>query len=1093
MNTDREKIESDFFGVGAALRRDGSKESRRKAAPTGGDKTMRLFALFLLLAGGLSAAGLSVAGLRAGGQINPLGFDDPRPGLSWRVESTGRGARQTAYRVLVASSTEQLTKGSGDLWDTGRVKSAENLRLVYAGSPLRSSQTVFWKVQTWDEQGQASEWSAPATWTTGVLAENDWSPNTRWISDAELLRWQRAKLGYRSEPGKDATMRKWILIDLGQSVPVEAVKLRAVAHTVDENLGFPRRYQLEVASRSDFSDAQIVASTGQDTNPWIGLIDLPLKDVTARFVRFTATKLREFHGEACLAVSQVEVLSNGRNVAPAAEITASDTLEDAQWSLAAVNDGLGVPGANPRASDTLLLRRGFTVKSGLKRALLHISGLGHYTLALNGEKVNADRLLTPGWTDYRKTCLYDTHDLTARLHEGENAIGLTLAGGMYNVQTGFKRYVKFVSAYRPLMAFGELRLEYADGTAEVISTDENWLTAPGPETYANIFGGEDFDARREAKDWKPAVATKGPGGMLRGAAWAAPALVAHESFSPVAVKEIKPGVSVCDFGQNTAMMPRLRVRGPAGATVRMIPAELLKSDGSVSRASVGGGAAYWQYTLKGDSAGESWFPDFFYQGARYLQVELTAPEGTTRPMVEKLESVVLHSDSPAAGTFACSNELFNRIHTLVRWAQRSNLASVLTDCPHRERLGWLEQYHLNGPALRYEWDLAQLFAKGLNDMADAQRDNGLVPSIAPEYVVFDGGFVDSPEWGSSLILAAWQHYQFTGDDAPLRRHYGSMQRYFDYLTSRADKHILSHGLGDWYDIGPNAPGLAQLTPVALTATAIYFEDCRALVRIADAIGKPEEARRYEKLAAEISEAFSVKFSNLDTGAYATGSQTAQAMPLVLGLVPPEQRHAVLDVLLKDIAAHGNGVTAGDVGYRYLLRALADSGHSDVIFAMTNQPEKPGYGYQLAHGATALTEAWNSNRNSSQNHFMLGQINEWFYQDLAGLGVDPTAPGFKNTIIRPQPVGDLTWAEASHQSPYGLIKVRWERPAGKFVLKITVPTNSTATVFMPVKKSGTVSEAGVPVSSVKDLKFIRHEGDRDVFAVESGSYVFESAW
>lgn len=1048
----------------------------------------------------LSASG-TITDLRVGGQINPLGLDDARPGLSWRLESTERGARQTAYRVLVASSAELLATGSGDLWDTGRVESADNLRLVYAGAPLRSSQTVFWKVQTWDEHGQASEWSTPATWTTGVLDEKDWSRGTRWISDAELLRWQRPKLGCRSKPGKDAATRKWILIDLGQSVPVEAVKLRAVAHTVDENFGFPRRYQLEVANRSDFSDARIVASMDQDTNPWIGLIELPLKEVKARFVRFTATKLREFHGEACLAVSQIEVLSNGRNVAPAAEITASDTLEDPQWSLAAVNDGLGVPGVNPRASDTLLLRRGFAVKSGLKRALLHICGLGHYTLALNGEKVDADRLLTPGWTDYRKTCLYDTHDLTARLHEGENAIGLTLAGGMYNVQTGFKRYAKFISAYRPLMAFGELRLEYADGTTEVISTDENWQTAPGPVTYANIFGGEDFDARRETVVWAKAVATKGPGGALRGAAWAPPPLVAHESFSPVAVKEIKPGVSVYDFGQNTAMIPRLRVRGSAGATVRMIPAELLKPDGSASRASVGGGPAYWQYTVKGDPAGETWFPDFFYHGARYLQVELTRPDGaalpavspSNLPVVEKLESVVVHSDSPPAGTFACSNELFNRIHTLVRWAQRSNMVSVLSDCPHRERLGWLEQYHLNGPALRYEWDLAQLFAKGFNDMADAQRPNGLVPSIAPEYVVFDGGFVDSPEWGSAIILAAWQHYQFTGDDTPLRRHYGAMQRYFDYLTSRADQHILSHGLGDWYDIGPNGPGLAQLTPVALTTTAIYYEDAVAMGQIAGFLGRPDDARRYAGLAEEIGKAFTAKFFNAETGVYATGSQTAQAMPLVLRLVPKERRDLVVAVLLKDIADHGNGVTAGDIGYRYLLRALADTGHSDVIFAMNNQSEKPGYGYQLAHGATALTEAWNTNRTSSQNHFMLGQINEWFYQDLAGLGVDPAAPGFKNIIIRPQPTGDLTWAEASHESPYGSIKVRWERFEEKFVLKVTVPANSTATVYMPVKKGGAVREGGIAAEQSKGVKYIERVRDREVFAVESGTYSFESAW
>lgn len=1074
-----------------------------------GSVFLRLFAVIFLLGTIASLGAATVTGLRTGGQVNPLGLDDRQPVLSWRLESEKRGAAQSAYRVLVASAADLLANDQGDLWDTGRVDSDENVRVVYAGQPLRSSETVFWKVRAWDETGQASPWSAPATWTAGVLNPKDWAAGTRWISDPELLRWQRSKLGYRSQPAKEAETPKWLTFDLGRALPIEAVRLRAVAHTVDENLGFPRRYRLEVADRADFSDARVVAESTQDHNPWVGLIQLPLKGVTGRYVRFTATKLRIFHGEACLAVSQVEIQSNGRNVAPEAKVTASDTFENAQWSLAAVNDGLGVPGANPRASDTLLLQRAFTVRPGLKRALLHISGLGHSVMVLNGERVAGDRRFTPGWTDYRRTILYDTHDLTAQLHPGPNALALTLGGGMYNVQTGFGRYAKFTSAYRPLMAFGELRLEYADGQVEVIGTDGQWRAAPGPTTYANIFGGEDHDARRQPSGWAAAAVTDGPGGVLRGAAWSSPALVAHESFAPAKVTEIKPGVSVYDFGQNAAMMPRLRVRGPAGAVVRLIPAELVRGDGTVNRGSSGGGNAWWQYTLRGDAGGEEWFPDFFYHGARYLQAELYPANGgsplagdrpagrasssNTLPAIEKLESVVVHSDSPSAGTFACSNERFNRIHGLVRWAQRNNFAHVLSDCPHRERLGWLEQYHLNGPALRYGWDLGRLFAKGFNDMADAQRPSGHLPSIAPEYVVFDGAFVDSPEWGSALILAGWQHYLFTGDAAPLRRHYGAMQRYFDYLGTRADGHILAHGLGDWYDRGPNPPGVAQLTPVALTATAIYFEDAMALARIADILGRPDEASKYRAKAGEIGRAFSAKFLDAETGVYATGSQTAQAMPLALGLAPDRQEARVLGVLLKDIADRGNAVTAGDVGYRYLLRALADTGRSDALFAMNNQSDKPGYGYQLAQGATSLTEAWDANPRNSQSHFMLGQINEWFYQDLAGLGVDPVSPGFKNVIVRPQPVGDVTWAEASHESPYGLIKVRWERAEGKFALKLTVPPNSTATVHLPAREVSGITESGRPALGNPGIRCLRREGDREIYQVTSGTYTFESNW
>jgi hypothetical protein len=435
--------------------------------------------------------------------------------------------------------------------------------------------------------------------------------------------------------------------------------------------------------------------------------------------------------------------------------------------------------------------------------------------------------------------------------------------------------------------------------------------------------------------------------------------------------------------------------------------------------------------------------------------------------------------------------LFNRIRTLIRWAQRSNAVSVLTDCPHRERLGWLEQYHLNGPALRCEFDLSRLFAKTFGDMTDAQLATGLVPSIAPEYVRFDGYFRDSPEWGSALILAAWQQFVWTGDDTPLRRHYGAMQHYFDYLSTRAEGHILSHGLGDWYDVGPKAPGVSQLTPIALAATAIYYEDALALSRIATHLGRTADASRYDAQVEAIAEAFNNRFFNPDTALYATGSQTAQALPYVLGLAPDAQTDAVLANLVKDVRAHQNGVTAGDVGYRYLLRALAQGGRSDVIFDMTNQTERPGYGLQLARGATSLTESWDANTHSSQNHFMLGQIMEWFYQDLAGLAPDPAAPGFARIIVRPEPVGDLTWAQASLETVRGKASVRWERDATRFRLKVTVPPNARASVQLPVESDEDITEGGQPIATRADIKPTGPINDRPSYEIGAGTYDFET--
>jgi len=1029
---------------------------------------------------------------------DPLGVDSTPPRLSWQLRGDGtRGQRQTARQILVASTRENLDADRGDAWDSGKVATGEQLHVPYGGRALGSNEAAYWKVRVWDEHDRPSPWSATATWTMGLLDPGDWEAG--WISDPGLVRWYRSKLGYRSHSATSTDTRKWVEVDLGSVVAIDTIRFLALRYTVGERLGFPPRFVVEVASRADRSDAEAVMDqTAEDYNQWVNHIEVSPPDVRGRYVRLTATKLRDFEGEICLALSQIVVLSGGTNVAAGKPVRASDSLEEGRFSAAAATDGIGVPGTNPRANDTLLLRRGFTVKPGLRRALVHVSGLGQYVMSLDGFRVGKG-LLTPGWTDYEKAALYDTYDVTRALRPGDHAVGLLLGGGFYNVQAG--RYIKLVTPFRPLMARLQLRLEYDDGTAERVVTDESWRVHPGPITFSNEYGGEDYDSRLEPAgwdaagfdehDWTAAVVRGDVSLQMRGASHSSPPFATFETFEPASVRTLSPGVEVYDFGQNASMMPRLRVRGPAGSRVTMIPAELLKPDGSVDRHSVGGGDAWWRYTLSGKEGGEGYFPRFFYQGARYLQVVREAGEGDALPEIQDLTSVVVHSDSKPASEFETSSDLFNRIRTLVHWAQRSNLAHVITDCPHREKLGWLEQYHLNGPSLRFETDLLRLFSKGFGDMADAQLEKGLVPDIAPEYVAFTGGFRDSPEWGSAVILAAWQHMVFTGDDTPLVRNYDVMARYVAYLASRSSGDIVSHGLGDWYDIGPGPPGYAQLTPIPFTATAIYYEDVVTLARIAARLGRDDDARRYTADAARIKDAFNARFFHADTGSYATGSQTAQAMPLVLDLVPGGQRDRVQGALVRDIRAHGNGTTAGDVGYRYVLRALADGGRSDVVFDMNHQSDRPGYGYQLAHGATSLTEAWDANPRSSQNHFMLGQIVEWFYGDLVGLAPDPEHPGFARVRVRPRPVSGITWARAAHASPRGRVAVGWRVDGGTFSLDVEVPPNATAEVWVPAETALAVRESGRPLDAADGVRVLRQEGDRVVVEVGAGRYAFSA--
>ncbi|OAM89670.1 glycoside hydrolase family 78 protein [Termitidicoccus mucosus] len=1060
----------------------------------------------------LHAAGLAPAGLRCDWGRDPSGIDSGTLRLAWSLESTTRGARQTAWQVRVSSTRERLAAGEADAWDSGRVDGDAQLQVPYGGRALRTGERVFWQVRVWDETGAVSPWSETATWTMGVVQPGDWQ--AKWITDPELVRVTRRWLGFSTPPVTDENTPQWVMLDLGRDHAIEEVGLHALVHTVNERLGFPRWFKVELSRTGDFRDAAVIADhTREPVNLWFTRVMIPANGITARYVRLSAPRLRmiaEDEGAqplGRLALSQMEVRSGGKNIAPGAKVTASASLEEGPWSAEALVDGIGLPGSNPRATTTLLLRREFPVEGELRRAVLFVCGLGYYTLSVNGAEVGAEDLLKPGWTDYTKTCIYDTRDITAQLRAGgANAIGLTLANGMYNVQYSHGRYTKFVGPPRAQKALVQLRLEYGDGRVETVVSDPQWKVAAGPTVFEHAYGGEDYDAGLEPRGWdRPgfddskwtaAVETAGPGGRLVGFSHASPPMRAHETLKPVAVRGLRPGVTVYDFGQNTALMPVLRVRGPKGASVKLRPSELVNPDGSINWRSTHNSKAEagWNYRLAGHPDGEDWAPKFFYHGARYLQVEVAAPEGGSElPVVGRLDARVVHSDSPAVGHFACSNELFNRIRMLVRWAQRSNMAHVLTDCPHRERLGWLEQDHLNGPSLRSEFDLTRLFSKIFGDMEDAQLENGLVPSIAPEYIRFDGWFRDSPEWGSTLILAAWQQFVWTGDDTPLHRHYPAMQRYFDYLTRRADGHILSHGLGDWCDLGPTGSGHSSLTPVPLVATATYYEGALAMERIAQHLRRSRDARRYAELADEIAEAFNARFLDKATAVYATGSQTSQVLPLTLGIVPFGQYDAVLARLVQAVRAAGNGITTGEIGHPYLLRGLSQAGRADLVFAIHNQTDRPGYGYQLERGATTLVEAWDASPNVSQNHFMLGHITEWFYQYLAGIMPDASGPGFARVIVRPEPAGDVAWAEASIDTVRGRVAVRWDRGEGKFALRVTVPPNARAGVQLPVPVTAVITESGRATDKRDDLTPLGAVDGRPAFEIGAGEYAFEASW
>ncbi|MFC4211014.1 family 78 glycoside hydrolase catalytic domain [Pedobacter lithocola] len=741
-----------------------------------------------------------------------------------------------------------------------------------------------------------------------------------------------------------------------------------------------------------------------------------------------------------------------------------------------------------------MFRKDFSVEKIVKKATAYISGLGHFEMSLNGKKVGDD-FLAPGWTKYDKQALYVTYDVTKQIKKGENVVGVMLGNGFYYIPPIKDRYRKLKVAFGYPKMICRLQIEYTDGTSANIVSNESWKTTPSPITFSSIYGGEDYNANLEQpgwnlsgfndSNWQSALLVNGP----KLSAQKEEAVKVFENFSAQSINPLSNREWVYDMGQNSSAIIELKVRGKKGDTIRITPAELLKADGSVTQKNIGG-PSYFTYILKGNGL-ETWRPKFFYTGFRYLQVKGAIPSGKQKEdnntIIESLKSLHVRNAAEQVGKFTSSNQLLNQTFSLINWSVKSNMFSVFTDCPHREKLGWLEQLHLMGNAVGYNFNAAPLFKKALQDMKNSQLANGLIPAIAPEYVKFEWGgdmFRDSPEWGSSGILLPWYLYQWYGDKQAMVDYYPMMQQYIKYLATKADNNILSQGLGDWYDLGVKPPGVSQLTPMGITATAIYYYDLKILEKIASLLNKQEDATAYLKLAVAVRRAFNQKFFDAKTKQYGTGSQAANAMAVYMQLVDEKDKQAVIDNLVKDIRNNKNGLTAGDIGYRYVLRVLEDAGKSDVIFDMNSRSDVPGYGMQIAKGATALTESWAALPTVSNNHFMLGHLMEWFYSGVGGIRQEENATAFNKIKIYPEVVGDLTSAQTEYNSAYGKISTNWNKTANNFEMEVNIPVNTTAVVYLPVSSNQKVSE--VHNSTFKSLGF---ENGRSKIAVGSGYYKF----
>jgi alpha-L-rhamnosidase len=739
------------------------------------------------------------------------------------------------------------------------------------------------------------------------------------------------------------------------------------------------------------------------------------------------------------------------------------------------------------------LRKEFAVTKPVRGATLYATALGLYEMRLNGQRVSED-LFRPGWTDYRKRVYYQTYDVTGQLRQGANVLGAILADGWACGYVGLGGRDRYRIGRPRLLA--QLRIDYVDGTSQMVVSDGSWRARTGPILEADMLMGEAYDARLELAGWDAATTdqratTEGwravtvhPDWEARLEASPGPPVRRMREVKPVAVTEPGPGAFVFDLGQNIVGWARLSVTGPAGTRVRLRFAEVLNPDGTLYTANLRGARCMDTYVLKG-GAPEIWEPRFTFHGFRY--VEVTGYPG--RPGLEAITGVVAYSVMPDAGTFACSNAMVTQLQRNIVWGQRGNFLEVPTDCPQRdERLGWTGDVQIFARTSCTNMDVSAFLTKWMIDLADAQRPNGAFTDVAP-YVAAGAG---TAAWGDAGIVVPWTLYQVYGDRRIIETHYDAMAKWIAYLEQNSQDLLRpARGYGDWVAAGAR-------TPADVLATAYFAQSARLMARMALAIGRGEDARRYEALFGRIRDAFQRAYVTPD-GRVKGETQTCYVLALAFGLMPERQRVAAVRHLIEEIRRRGGHLSTGFVGSRDLLPVLTREGRNDVAYLLLTKETYPSWGYTIRQGATTIWERWDGIRPTggfqdpgmnSFNHYAFGCVGEWLFSTVAGIDTDPDNPGFRHILIRPRPGGGITWARARYRSIRGPVATDWKQEGRRFTLNVSIPANTTATIYVPAPDVRFVKESGRPAADSPGLSVNNpfFEG-AVVFSAGSGEYRF----
>ena len=982
---------------------------------------------------------------------NPIGIGVAQPRLSWKIRSEQSGEKETAYEIRAASSARNLTDRQADLWDSGKVISDQSVLVPWAGKALGSRAQVYWQVRVRDKDGKPTAWSEPASFELGLLnPASEWK--AKWIT-ADLPRYdvEQEALAKSFWVNAGSSANETAAVRLTFSLPSNTSIRNASIDAAGDGLLtlYVNGHTIRQGSSSRTAPlrANILSEVLAGTN---------IIGIKSAAVRNAVRRDRGEAGRNAIAARVLVELADGRRLEFPTDVSwKAAVAPDGEWfatnaDVSSWSNSLAlaryVDQTSHYCDNTIgpgrYLRKAFVATKPIARARLYATALGVYDVWLNGKCVNGDCVLSPGWTDYSKRVMVQTYDVTRLLARGNNVLGAVLGDGWYAGRIGWMGLAQYGKT--PCFA-AQLEITYRDGSTERVTSDESWKSGSGEIIGSDLQWGEIIDSRKATgwsepsfndSSWTPAVSEEHQVELdpQRG-----PPVRQLFELAPKRISQ-RGDTWLVDFGQNLVGHIRLTAHGSAGITITVRHGEMLNPDGSLYTENLRPALATDTLILSGRR--DEFEPRFTFHGFRYA--ELTGYPGKLSP--DALRAVVVGSDTPATGSWECSDTNLNQLYSNIVWGQRGNFLSVPTDCPQRdERMGWMGDAQVFAPTAARNADVAAFFAKWLVDVDDAQSDRGDFANYSPRAAQPQPGW---PVWGDAGVIVPWVMYTSYGDTAFLADNYTDMVRWLEYCQRSSKDLILSGGVGDHL-----AP---QRTPTDVVDTAYFANSADLAAKAATVLGKTEDAARWEKLHQDIVAAFNRTFVSTN-GVIRGDTQTAYILALQFNLLPDPLRPLAAQRLAENVAEHGH-LTTGFVGVGLICPTLTQIGRPDLAWQLLFADSYPSWLFSVKNGATTIWERWDGwtpekgfqdSSMNSFNHYSFGSVGAWFYSGAGGIMLDESHPGYKHFILRPQFTPRLNFVRATLDSPYGLIVSRWHTEKDMVFYDVTVPPNTSTELILPV--------------------------------------------